>query len=184
MNADAIQRVSTAISDRLKLALGPPANVFVGPPDDDQADQANIVVFPYRLVANQSLRNTERVLPPASADPHGEPTVYQSSLPLDIFYLLAPGIATSEPQFWLGKAIQELQRDPNLVGDAVDGDTIRLSLEPATTDELSHIWALFPNKNYRTSVVYLASPVWIDSIQSTRATRVVDDRHRVGQGMV
>jgi hypothetical protein len=184
MNADAIQRVSTAISDRLKSALAPPATVFVGPPDDDQADQASIVVYPYRLTANQSLRNTERVLPPASADPQSEPTVYQNSLPLDVFYLLTPGIAATEPHYWLGKAIQELQRDPDLVGNAVDGDTVRLSLEPATTDELSRIWSLFPNVNYRTSAVYLASPVWIDPTSATRGARVVDDTQRVGHRIV
>jgi hypothetical protein len=27
---------------------------------------------------------------------------------------------------------------------------------------LAHVWALFPNTNYRTSVVYVASPVRID----------------------
>lgn len=180
MKEDAIQRVSTAISDRLKTALGSP-NVFVGPPDADHADQASIIVFPYRVAANQSLRNTERVLPPASADPHGEQTVYQNSVPLDVFYLLTPGAAAPEPQISLGKTIQELQRDPNLVGAAVDGDTVRLSLEPATTEELSRIWSLFPNKYYRTSVVYLASPVWIDPTHSTYGARVVDDLRRVGQ---
>jgi Pvc16 N-terminal domain len=180
MKEDAIQRVSDAISERLKTALGA-ANVFVGPPDADHADQASIIVFPYRLVANQSLRNTQRVLPPASADPHGEQTVYENSIPFDVFYLITPGTMGIEPQVALGKAIRELQRDPNLVGAAVDGDTVRLSLEPATTDELSRIWALFPNKNYRTSVVYLASPVWIDPADSTQGTRVVDDLQHVGQ---
>jgi hypothetical protein len=47
-------------------------------------------------------------------------------------------------------------------GPAVDGDQVRLTLEAVTTEELAHVWALFPNTNYRTSVVYVASPVRID----------------------
>jgi hypothetical protein len=49
-----------------------------------------------------------------------------------------------------------------LTGPAVDGDQVRLTLEAVTTEELAHVWALFPNTNYRTSVVYVASPVRID----------------------
>lgn len=39
-----------------------------------------------------------------------------------------------------------------------------MTLEPLTTEEASRIWALFPTANYRTSVVYLATPVWIDPL--------------------
>ena len=60
------------------------------------------------------------------------------------------------------RAMQALQRASVLTGPAVDGDQVRLTLEAVTTEELAHIWALFPNTNYRTSVVYVASPVRID----------------------
>ena len=39
---------------------------------------------------------------------------------------------------------------------------MRLTIESAGSDEMGRIWTLFPAANYRTSVTYLASPVWID----------------------
>jgi len=35
-------------------------------------------------------------------------------------------------------------------------------VERIRAEGLAHVWALFPNTNYRTSVVYVASPVRID----------------------
>ena len=58
--------------------------------------------------------------------------------------------------------MQALQAEPELTGAAVDHETVRVTLEPLTTEEASRIWALFPTANYRTSIAYLATPVWID----------------------
>jgi hypothetical protein len=50
-----------------------------------------------------------------------------------------------------------------------------------STDDSSRIWALFPTANYRTSVAYLASPVWIDPpTPEATAGPVVDDRLLAG----
>lgn len=190
MQADAIQRVSNAIGDAVRAALlasGHPGAVVIGPPDDKNANDAQIVLFPFKLLPNTSLRNMERVIPP---DMRGDVLTHENSLPLDVFYLLTVGnpfAADSEApiapdsQVWLGVAIRALQSSPDLIGEAVGGDTVRLSLEPTTTEEMSRIWALFPNAEYRTSVVYLASPVWIDPLQAPVAARVVDDRRLSGQ---
>jgi hypothetical protein len=50
---------------------------------------------------------------------------------------------------------------------------------------MSRIWTLFPTANYRTSVVYLATPVWIDPahIAATGAP-VVEEPHTLGQAAV
>ena len=48
---------------------------------------------------------------------------------------------------------------------SVGQETIHVTLEPLSTEESSRIWALFPTANYRTSVAYVASPVWIDPPQ-------------------
>ena len=37
-----------------------------------------------------------------------------------------------------------------------------VTLEPLSTEEASRVWTLFPAVNYRTSVGYIATPVWID----------------------
>jgi hypothetical protein len=152
MNAEAIQRVSTAIALLIERALSPvegvTSKVFIGPPSDPASRQAQLVLFPYRLAVNSTLH----------ADP-ARPVV------LDIWYLLSIGttsVAAVESQVWLGRAMQALQQASVLTGPAVDGDQVRLTLEAVTTEELAHVWALFPNTNYRTSVVYVASPVRID----------------------
>ena len=66
--------------------------------------------------------------------------------------------------------------DPDLTGVGVDHETVHLTFEPLTTEEASRIWALFPTANYRTSIAYLASPVWIDPVvPEPVAARVVQD---------
>jgi len=52
--------------------------------------------------------------------------------------------------------MQALQQASVLTGPAVDGDQVRLTLEAVTTEELAHVWALFPN----TSVSLRGHPVW------------------------
>jgi hypothetical protein len=78
--------------------------------------------------------------------------------------------------------MQALNDRPVLLGIAVQGETARLSLEPTTTEEMSRIWSLFPTVNFRTSVVYLASPVWIDpAVVRTVGPPVLREPHRAGQ---
>jgi Pvc16 N-terminal domain len=185
MKNDAIQRVSNAIAAQIALALpviGGKSKVIVAPPNKDNVSATQIVLFPYRLMVNSALRNTERVLPPP--DPQSPPLVYNDSLPLDVFYLLTAGTSQQddlESLVWLGMAMQALQSNPNLVGPLVDGDTVRVSLEPAVLDEMSRVWAMFPDADYRTSVVYVASPVWIDPLDVEIAAPVIDDQRRFAQ---
>jgi hypothetical protein len=64
---------------------------------------------------------------------------------------------------------------------AVDQETVRVTLEPLTTEEASRIWALFPTANYRTSIAYLATPVWIDPPAPLPvAAAVIQDQLRSG----
>ncbi|MEH2530783.1 hypothetical protein V1277_002840 [Bradyrhizobium sp. AZCC 1588] len=194
MQARAIQRVTRAMAQRIETKVtavpGFSDRVIVGPPNSPKAKDALIILFPYRLVASPALRNVERILPPKT--PADGPQLFEHALPLDVFYLVTTGSISDEPAdaqvglqetLWesLGLAIQALQDGPFLVGEEVEGDTVRLSLEPVTTEELNRIWSLFPNVDYRTSVVYLASPVWIDALETPVAGPVVDDRRNVGQ---
>jgi hypothetical protein len=185
MKADALKSVAEALRDRLQAALSGasvPGDVFVGPPDDAQSSGAPLILFLYRIVPNASLRNRERRVPLAQA-PHVN--VFRDSLPLDLYFLVTVG-TTSEPGeerllSALGLAIQTLQVDPELTGPGLDHETVRMTFEPLTTEEASRIWALFPTANYRTSVAYVASPVWIDPQEpEPTAERVMDDRLRAG----
>jgi len=181
MNANAVQLVTKALQDLLSPALGGP--VYVGPLDDPQASGAKAVLFLYRVAVNPDLRNATHVLPPAV--PGNPPVVFEGSLPLDLFYLLTAGDAQAGGELdalaTLGAAMQLLQASPNLTTSAVQGETVRVTLDPISSEEMSRIWALFPTANYRTSVVYLATPVWIDpTLPVSPAAPVTSEPHRVG----
>jgi hypothetical protein len=171
VTATSIFQVTMALHDRLQTALDNspvPGTVFVGPLDDPDASGAALTLFLYRVVPNPSLRNREHRVP--SSTPPQQVTVFQNALPLDLYYLLTVGTTpgTSEEGLLraLGYAMQALQIEPDLTGPAVNYETVRVSLEPLTTEEASRIWALFPTANYRTSIAYLATPVWIDPPQA------------------
>jgi hypothetical protein len=69
MSALGIQNVLLALQRRLRIALasgGLPANVYIGPPDDDAAKSSDITILLIRVVPSQTLRNAERRLPPDS----------------------------------------------------------------------------------------------------------------------
>ena len=168
MNADGILRVTKALRDRLSQALaaaGMPGTVFVGPLDDPDASGAALVLFLYRIVPSATLRNREHRVP--SSPPTPPPVdVYRNALPLDLYFLLTvgtrPGQSEETPLHWLGVAMQAIQAAPDVSGSDVNHEAVHVTIEPLTTDEASRIWALFPTANYRTSIAYLATPVWID----------------------
>lgn len=191
MQGDAIQLVSQALRDFLQTALaaqsinGP---VYVGPLDDPDAAGASVVLFLYRVAVNPDLRSSEHRVP--GATPTDPPIVYRGSLPLDLYYLLTGWTAASGQSAGeldslrvLGCAMQALNDAPNLVGLPVQGETVRLTIDPVNSEEMSRIWTLFPTANYRSSVIYLASPVWIDPrVPETIAAPVADETYAVGHG--
>jgi len=186
MDIAAIQNVTGAIKARLNEAIlqSPTSDlVFVGPLHDDSADDAFLVLFLYRVVPNADLRNTPHVVPGLNA---GDPaTTYDNAIPLDLYYILTAGGRQDGGEFEsllrLGRAIRALNDQPIFSGTAVDNETVRLTMYPGTSDELSRVWALFPDQNYRTSLLYLASPVWIDPVAArVTAPPVVTTPHRVG----
>ena len=184
MSGDAIKLVTDALRRRLEIALTRstiPGTVFVGPLDDADASGAALVLFLYRIVPNASLRNREHTIVTSTPPP----IIFRNSLPLDLYYLVTvgtvPGSSEETLLSALGFAMQELQVDPELTGPTINQQTVHVSLEPLTTEESSRIWALFPTANYRTSVAYLATPVWIDPEQPTPpAQPVTQDQLRAG----
>jgi hypothetical protein len=167
MSADAIFNVTAALSARLQSALtaaGIPGTVFVGPLDDPDSAGAPLILFLYRMMPNATLRNREHRV--VSQTPPHDVIVFNDSLPLDLYYLITVGTRPGQSEEPLlramGFAIRELQSAPDLTGPAVSNETVHVSLEPLSTDEVSRVWNLFPAANYRTSIAYLASPVWID----------------------
>jgi len=187
MRADGILRVTEALRERLRQALlasGVPGTVFVGPLDDADASGAALILFLYRVVPNPTLRNSEHRVP--SGLPAPPVYVFRNALPLDLYYLVTVGTLPNSSEETLlqalGYAMQSLQADPELTGPAVSQETVHVTLEPLTTEEASRIWALFPTANYRTSIAYLATPVWIDPpVPEPVAAPVVNDQLLAGQ---
>lgn len=187
MTADAIFKVTEALRARLEAARtssGVPGTVFVGPLDDLDATGAALILFLYRIAPNASLRNREHRV--QSNNNPNQIDVFQNAFPLDLYFLVTvgttPGSSEETPLKTLGYAIQALQVDAELTGPSVNHEAVRLTFETLTTEEVSRIWALFPTANYRTSIAYLASPVWIDPPAVIPAAQpVVDDRARIGQ---
>ena len=187
MKADGILRVTEVLRERLKQALLasgiPGATVFVGPLDDADASGATLILFLYRIVPNATLRNSEHRVVSSIAPPPVQ--IFQNALPLDLYFLVTvgtiPNSSEETPLQALGFAMQALQAVPDLTGPSVSNETVHVTLEPLTTEESSRIWALFPTANYRTSVAYLATPVWIDPpLVSPIAAPVIDDRLLAG----
>ncbi|REE18430.1 uncharacterized protein DUF4255 [Paraburkholderia sp. BL27I4N3] len=180
MDAQAIKAVTSAFQQRLQTVIN---NVFVGPLDDPGAADATAVLFLYRVAVNADLRNALHQPSPSPQDPM--PEERDGGLPLDLYYLLTAGSARTggelETLATLGEAIQNLNDVPYLVGSAVGNEIVRLSLDTVSSDEMGRIWTLFPTANYRTSVVYLATPVWIDrAAVVTPAGPVFSEPHRFG----
>jgi hypothetical protein len=132
---------------------------------------------------NASLRNREHRVP--SDIPPPPVLALRNSMPLDLYYLITvgttPGGSEEKLLETLGGAMQTLQLDPDLTGPAVGYEAVHVTLEPLTTEETSRIWALFPTANYRTSIAYIASPVWIDpKLPATIGPPVVVDSLKTG----
>lgn len=188
MNYEALYKVSTALKERVQQAYaaagGAGGGVYVGPIDDTDAAGHKLILFLYRVAPNPSLRNTEHTVPNPAPPPAN--ITYRDALPLDLYYLLTLGDAAGEAADleqlkFLGSAIQLLQREPTLTGIGVEHEPVKVSLEPLGNDEMGRLWALFPTVNYRTSVAYLASPVWIDPrAADAPGAPVTDDRLDAG----
>lgn len=182
MNADALLRVTKALRLRLEQVAGA-GKVFVGPLDDPDAAGASLILFLYRIMPNASLRNREHRVP--SDVPPPPVVAFHNSQPLDLYYLITvgttPGGSEEALLETLGGAMQALQLDPELTGPSVGYETVHVSVEPLTTEEMSRIWALFPTANYRTTIAYIASPVWIDpKLPAFVGSPVIVDSLKVG----
>jgi hypothetical protein len=187
VSKDALYNVTLALRDRLTAAVG--GTVFVGPLDDPNVGTSQLILFLYRVAPNPSLRNRAHRVPSNPVPPPQPPpppaVVYRNSLPLDLYYLITVGTnpAGSEEAFLkpLGAAMQALQLNPELISATLGHEAVHVSLDPLTSEENSRVWALFPAANYRTSVAYLASPVWIDpEVPEPLAHPVIKDRLDAG----
>lgn len=172
MTDRAIVETTEGLQRLIEEQLGP-NQVYVGPPIASQVGQRRASLFLFHLEPNKEMRNEPRFVPPPAASPPTARPEAIGALPLDLRYLITvfrttgigPGNDPNELQT-LGQIVQALHTNPTLTGARLAGQVVRLMPEHYSMEELSRIWGLFPQgaqDYYRTSIVYLASPVFVEA---------------------
>lgn len=186
MSANAIIRVTEAVRVRLEAAVGV-GQVYVGPPVAEDVGDRKLALFLFHIVPNQAMRNQLHYVP-ASADP-SDPFVEANAIPLDLRYLVSAfrskgmgngGPADPEELATLGAVVQQLHEYPDIDASQVPSQLARITPEPYTMEDLSRVWGLLPQTSYRTSMVYLVSPVFIALDPSQGSPRVTERGYRHG----
>ena len=187
MSRDALSRTTLALQKLMHTALGgagqPDDLVFLGPPIPTQVGARVVSLFPFHLEPNRELRNAQRFSHlPQGGGPVDPPE--QDALPVDLRYLISvfrpPGAAEPSELLRLGQIIAGLQATPTLGGALLPGQEVRLTPEPYPMEELSRIWGLLPDVAYTTSIVYLASPIFIDAREMARGRPIEERRLDTG----
>ncbi len=180
MSVDAIGLVTQALHGLIRARLaGTPVDspVFIGSPEMRPAGSpALISLFLFHLEPNGEMRNIERLREaPGAAD-----LLPQDALPVDLRYMISffrPDAAPdTEDLLRLGNVIAALHETPTIGESMVPGQSVRITPEPYPMEEISRIWGLFQNRSYVTSIVYLASPVFIEARDTVRGEPVVSRR--------
>jgi hypothetical protein len=169
MTAGAIQRTTEALQELIVSTTD--SAVMIGSPEQRPADGPGISLFLYHLTPNADLRNETHHRPPVgNGAVRAEPV---EALPFDLRYLITvfrttgtdPAASPTE-LLTLGKIIQALQANPVLTGARLPGQTVRLTPDPVSVDEMNRIWGLLPETAYRISVAYLATPVFVEGSET------------------
>jgi hypothetical protein len=163
VSKDAIFNTTEALRTRLEQTLGAD-QVYVGPPIKSDVKDMKASLFMYNVVPNRDLRNIERVASASSGSAPNAAGARVAALPVDLRFLISVFRTGTDAKelTTLGEIMLALHLEPMLSGGILEGQVVRLTPEPYTVDDLNRIWGLFPEDSYRTSVVYLASPVFIE----------------------
>jgi hypothetical protein len=163
LNADT--QISGLIDSDERISLESPAGL-------ENNNSVRLSMYLYRIVENPYLKNQFSV--EGTGGKQRKPP-----LALDLYYLLTPMLGTPrEQQIVLGKAMQILYDRAILLGadlgdePAVNGEEVRLVLNPVSLEELTRVWQALEIA-YRLSVCYIARVVILDSEQQQFRQQVV-----------
>lgn len=150
----------------------------------DAGSSAKVAMFLFQIEVNAALRNSE-------PEEVGLGALRPPPLPLDLRYLFTP--LSQDPDTALGhlESIMRVFHDravlapPLLPQGLVDAgnDAVRITPSALSLEDTNRLWAMFPNKPYSLSMIYLLSPVRVPSARITPVTRVVEKvtrMHRLG----
>lgn len=199
MSVDALFNATMALRKRIGDSIGDPNRVHVGSPVPAEVGDAEVSLTLFDVHPSAALRNSQRYAPPPSTGPVTGPGLPVESVALELRYLIVcyrrkglDGEASPFPTelATLGRIVAALHRDPVLSIAAAPDPTadpveqaaalaeqiVRLGLESYGLDDWNRLWGLFPENPFRTSVVYLASPVYLTASESLLYPRVQERR--------
>jgi len=167
VSTTAIFDTTMAIKRRIEAALN--GTVVVGPPTRTVTSGFSASLFLFLVEPNRDLRNSD-AFTTGDSSPFSGPAEPIKAIPLDLRFLISVFRTTgsgdqADPNelLRLGEIIAAIEDQPFLTETAVPGQTVRLTLEPASMDDLNRIWGVFPEDSYQTSVIYLATPVYVEA---------------------
>jgi hypothetical protein len=169
VSAAALFDTTMALARRIREAAA--LEVHIGSPLRREMGTARVALTLVHIQPNAALRNTPVFRAPPPSAPVTAAASPVAAIPFDLHFLItcyrapAPGgVAPPEPGELasLGRIIRVLYADPILTGSALPGQDVRLSPESYSPEDMNRIWGLFPEEPFRTSIVYLASPVFIE----------------------
>lgn len=169
MSAAALFDTTMALARRLRDATA--LDVHIGSPLRREMGNARLALTLIHILPNTALRNTPHFRAPPPGAPVTAAAQPVEAIPFDLHFLVTcyrsptpGGVAPPEPGELtsLGQIIRALHADPVLTGSVLPGQNVSLSPEGYSPEELSRIWGLFPEEPFRTSIVYLATPVFVE----------------------
>ena len=138
-----------------------------------QDSKNTISIFLYQIIKDPYLNNEE----PENGGNNSQ--LEPPALALDLMYLVTPYGSDNVGELTiLGIVMQRYFDNPILPADQIqDGikdedGIIKLRLSTMSLDDQTKIWSAFQDVGYRSSVSYMASPVWIDSTRDLTVQRV------------
>jgi len=180
--ADVGETLIDLLRENMEDLITPASIILSSPGEIETQDYPRLSLFLYQVVENAYLKNQER-------QASNSTTVLYPPLTLDLYYMLtsygSPQIAdrtdrTIEEHKILGQAMRILYDNAILKGSVLRGslagtsEELRLTLHPASLEELNRLWNSFPDKPYKLSACYLVTPVKIDSTRKMEVRRAVE----------
>ncbi len=183
MSHAVLQQTTRALQLLLHDAVGdatfstPDQSVRLGPLDlPSGGTEAPVSLFLFHIEPNRPMRNEPRVVD------GGE---LRRALAVDARFVISVNrigaAGGTEDLSRMGRILEKLEANPTLGPPLVPDQSIRLTPEPYPMEELSRVWGLYGATPYRTSVVYLASPIFVDADVPVLAERVTGRRFDAGQ---
>jgi hypothetical protein len=186
MTERAIAEVTETLRALVEQAVGIDT-VYIGAPNRTDVGNRLVSLFLFHIQPNAELRNTIPFSAPPAFEPADQPVGKNSALPLDLRYLITVfrrtgdgGAGDPNELTTLGQIIRIFHERPTLSGARLPNQEVRVMLEPYPMEELSRVWGLFPNDSYRTSVVYLATPVFVEAGAMVTGVPVRTREQRIG----